>query len=247
LNNQQDIHEKLNVARDVLDILDALAAGRLNKMTFAQVNLQPSGRATGVGKNAELQEFVPKALELRSEFNIPFWMSIFFVATNSDKSIPNAVLDAATFHQDSSQQVKHEIQVDKEFNKSILATLDQLPDSYVLTVNSQVITTDGQLRHIPMLDFRLKSSRSNHALVVDVVKRLNTPGVILDSGRSYHFYGTELIDDRELTKFLAKALLFTPLIDYRWIAHQLLEESCALRVSPGVEGQVTPTVVGVVK
>ena len=46
-----------------------------------------------------------------------------------------------------------------------------------------------------------------------------------------HFIGTKLIADSELTTFLGKLLMYNPIIDKSWIAHQLIEKYCALRIS----------------
>lgn len=44
-------------------------------------------------------------------------------------------------------------------------------------------------------------------------------------------------------EFLGRALLFTPVVDGRWVAHQMIEGQCALRVSPGNAQQIVPVVV----
>ncbi|MDS0133607.1 MULTISPECIES: hypothetical protein [unclassified Amycolatopsis] len=236
----------LKRADDALGVLEALSEERIKKLTLFEVDPKPAGRSPGLGKSPEIQEFVPQALELRENFNIPYWMSIFFVATNSGKEIPEKVLDSATFHVETSTQKKVEIATSSDLVKEIDATIALLPADYSLMVSSKVLTVEDEYKHVPMLDFRLKSTHSNHSVVSNVVRRLGLPGVVLDSGRSYHFYGASLITDTELTQFLAKALLFTPLVDYRWIAHQLLEGACALRVSPGGAEQITPRVIEIV-
>lgn len=57
-----------------------------------------------------------------------------------------------------------------------------------------------------------------------------TKGAIINSGNSYHFIGCDLVNEAELVDFLAKGLLYGPITDTRWIAHQIIERSCTLRV-----------------
>jgi hypothetical protein len=46
-----------------------------------------------------------------------------------------------------------------------------------------------------------------------------------------------------LLTMLAKALLFAPIIDRAWVAHQMIERACGLRISPGKTYSQGPIVV----
>jgi hypothetical protein len=56
-------------------------------------------------------------------------------------------------------------------------------------------------------------------------------GFLVETDKSYHFYGTKLLEEKELVEFLGRALLFAPIVDRAWISHQLIELCCALRIS----------------
>jgi hypothetical protein len=43
--------------------------------------------------------------------------------------------------------------------------------------------------------------------------------------------GWDLLPDESLVRFLGKVLLFAPIVDRAWVAHQLIEGACALRIS----------------
>lgn len=104
------------------------------------------------------------------------------------------------------------------------------PANMVLLL-SRVHTRNGE-QHIPMLDFRIPVSKSNHALVGAISKRLG-PGTIVISGTSYHYYGHNLFSTSELSKWLLRAQLLGRFVDTRWITHQLIEQCCALRIGAG--------------
>lgn len=66
-------------------------------------------------------------------------------------------------------------------------------------------------------------------------------GYILDSGSSYHFIGIDIISYYDYMRLLYNAYLLSPITDGRWIAHQLIEESCNLRI--GEKKGFTPTLI----
>jgi hypothetical protein len=98
-----------------------------------------------------------------------------------------------------------------------------------------------------MLDFRIRPSVENEQLAVDILTRMSTSGTLFNSGNSYHFYGDKLIDEKQLLEFLGKAALFAPFVDQRWIAHQMIEGACALRISRGKKFTHGPTYVRTVR
>jgi hypothetical protein len=116
-----------------------------------------------------------------------------------------------------------------------------------LELTSEVICDSGATEHIPLLDFHCPISSSNRNLVAEVAKRLLPGGaIILESGDSYHVYGRKTVSSAALTCLLAKSLLFSPIVDRAYIAHQLIEGRCALRISAGGQKRLVPTVVAVI-
>ena len=112
-----------------------------------------------------------------------------------------------------------------------------------LTFLSEVLRKDGTIAHVPMLDFHAFKSPANLRIVEVIAQRLLPEGsILLDSGESYHLYGTKLLSEENFRLFLARALLFAPIVDRAYVAHQLIEGRCALRLSPG-GGKITVPVV----
>ena len=68
--------------------------------------------------------------------------------------------------------------------------------------------------------------------------------MVLDSGESYHAVSTINMDEGELMNFLQRTLFFSPIIDRLWVAHQMLNKSCSLRI--GKKHGVIPEVVALV-
>ena len=81
--------------------------------------------------------------------------------------------------------------------------------------------------HIPMMDFRCPKSLENLLHIKELLRTIGQEeGVILDSGRSYHYYGVNLMDEKEWLNFLANCFL-SGLADERYIGHRLKELNLA--------------------
>lgn len=100
--------------------------------------------------------------------------------------------------------------------------------------------SDGSARlHLPLLDFSLQASPDHDQWILGTLRLLGIPGMLVNSGKSYHFYGSRLQTDSEWREFLGKALLFGGIVDRRWAAHQLIEGRSALRIGGGSSDQMT--------
>ena len=109
-------------------------------------------------------------------------------------------------------------------------------------LNSRVRLIDDVEAHIILVDFSISVSVEHTKVVKDSLLHLGiTHGYILDSGSSYHYIGTDIVSDSDYKRWLCYAYLLSPITDGRWIAHQLIEGSCNLRVGEK-KGQI-PTIV----
>lgn len=99
--------------------------------------------------------------------------------------------------------------------------------------------------HIPLLDFRIPSGGESELDVLCEALRLMglQRGAVLDSGKSYHFYGFDLLNQSQWREFMARSLLLAPLTDVRYIAHRLLERQSILRLSSTALKPTIPRVV----
>src|SRR5208282_912323 len=124
--------------------------------------------------------------------------------------------------------------------------IEDLPANRMLALSSRVLTKRREVLHLPMLDFHCPASRENEVLVKAVIGEIGLEGYIAKSGASYHFYGCTLVDEQSLITILGKSLLFCPIIDRAWIAHQLIERACGLRISAGKSYEKCPEIIGTI-
>jgi hypothetical protein len=128
-------------------------------------------------------------------------------------------------------------------SKSINGDVEPSKDEMLLLL-SGCYMDNGDILHIPMLDFRVKPTEANLEIVsASVMALYDGPGVILNSGRSYHFYGFRLLPIDKFLEFAHRSLLLIPFIDARYIAHSLMDREFCLRITGKHPGHPSPAVV----
>lgn len=121
----------------------------------------------------------------------------------------------------------------------------RLKENEVLALRSDVlIESSGSFNvfHIPMMDFADWQSLHEIEDFFRAINRAN--GVILSSGRSYHYYGLGLLDEWQWQNFLGDCLL-SELADKRYVGHQFKDRCCVLRLSACPLRPEIPTVVSI--
>lgn len=218
---------------DVLDVLANICARLPEINSINTITMSPAPRAQRrIESNDREDRLLDVAVTLREERRMPFWDALLLESTRLNDGIPQSIIDAALYHQPAAAERTVSISVrENDWPSRLRRLIASIDDRDFLAISSKVDTVDGGA-HIPMLDFSLRGDEP-HSLstAMRALERLEANGVLLSSGRSFHFYSTNLVDGSKLREFLGKALLLAPITDGRWIAHQLIEGSCALRIS----------------
>jgi hypothetical protein len=221
--------------RDIVDILPRLI-GTSDVTGITLFILNASLESNRVVDEPELKPIVAEALHLRKEYKIPFWEAVLLLARRDNSQALNLVLDAAIHHQPMSDAVERiDLSTGGQFSGRLREITDGVDERHIVALSSRVMTGSSQpSAHLQILDFRIRPSEENERLARDILKRVGVEGILLNSGNSYHFYGHRIMSsDAEMSGFLGKASLFAPFVDQRWIAHQMIEGACALRISRG--------------
>ena len=188
----------------------------------------------------ELQ-LIDQALALRSATAFPFWDCLLQLTSNSTAE-GERLLQIAQRHNPQAQSIER---LAREYVEVAIFEdkISNLQSGEVLAISSRVECVGRRGMHFPMLDFHCKISSINDKRVRLIVKSLDLRGYIVHSGQSYHFYGSELLPIEDLLTMLARELLFAPIIDRTWVAHQIIERACGLRISAGKTYPQPPIVV----
>ena len=211
-------------------ILEICAVNRnITHITIAQFGKQKNINSELTDWSRKEQENFDFALDMRSKYNLPFWNGIMLASVAGNTSSTECIMAAMRHNINCITTVSPE-------------DLSKISVSDNIGINSRVILADGSEKHIPMLDFHIRYSEQNTPIVSQICSIIDpNGGYILNSGHSYHYIGKVPVSTDELIDMLAKAQFFAPITDSIWIAHQILERACTLRL--GIKHGIVPYVV----
>lgn len=118
-------------------------------------------------------------------------------------------------------------------SEKLYSVIGSLKKEKVLAVLSKVVLKHNKILHIPMMDFSedLISAEQKLANIVCFLNEAGyNNGVVLFSGRSFHYYGNYLLTDTGWRNFLGDCLL-SGLADSRYIGHREKDGYGVLRLS----------------
>jgi hypothetical protein len=122
----------------------------------------------------------------------------------------------------------------KVTEQSLIDICNATPDGNNLAFHSTVYFDDGSIRHIPMVDLATKGVGVISKVLTVLPSELANKMIWFESGRSFHGYGTHLIDSETWTQLMGRLLLVNqpqqqPIVDPRWIGHRIIAGYSALR------------------
>lgn len=216
---------------------------RVLGLRFATYRVEPklSERLQNVltGREKQLRD---RAVAVCHDNGIPFWDALFGISMGAS-DIPERFLEVAFSHSAAPPEKSFQLERSDVSSQSISALVQRIPKGLGLVVSSRILEKNARNRwHIPMLDLRCPTTEGNSRAVLKILEILgHKRGILAESGRSYHFYGTKLLSNSEWRSFMGKALLFSPVTDPRYIAHRLIDGECRLKIIDSANG-VTPRV-----
>ncbi len=124
--------------------------------------------------------------------------------------------------------------VTRDWTEHLISTL---PEGVEVSLHSRVRFKSGETWHIPMIDFAGEIDAEDCAALSSLLAEFGVPSLELyRSGRSFHGYGTSLLEEPNWTRFAATLLLANlpnrrHVVDCRWVGHRLRAGYGALRWS----------------
>lgn len=115
--------------------------------------------------------------------------------------------------------------------------LSSLAHEEELALQSRVLFANGNVQHLPLIDFAEGVTGVRMSDLGTILASCQIGELWLyESGRSFHGYGTSLIDGDAWTAFMGSLLLANSpsgphLVDCRWIGHRLRAGYASLRWS----------------
>lgn len=168
-----------------------------------------------------------------------FWEYVLSASIEVDRETRLGLMRAALRHL-SDEAIRMVLGIDDFIDHLRAGDFYELPARSLISLYSPVQTRAQTTRtcerwHLPLLDLGVPVGENGEAAAIDAMMTLGVEGLLFDSGRSYHFYGAAPMRGDELPRFLARAQLLSPLVDTRWVSHQLMDGRCGLRISTDVE------------
>src|ERR1019366_5661556 len=146
--------------------------------------------------------------------------------------------------QDQGRRILTEVPRSEVSAANLYDIAQSLGDNRLLGICSKIRLIGGGTAHIPMMDFMCSASTTSLELITHLIEALRQgQGSLLDSGRSYHYYGFQLLTEEKWKVFLGKCLLMSGFADDRYIGHQLVDGHCVLRLSSGKSKTRVPKVI----
>ena len=180
------------------------------------------------------QAIIANAKALRETSRLPFWEALMLSCFGEHRDYIR-LLGEASFHQSPRDSLMR-ISRDEVLAGSLAELSIAQPPGHHLSFSSRIETDALGVRNLPLLDFHCPESTENDRLVSAVCRQLfRRRTLVLSSGESYHALGLDTLGKNAFRDFLTRSLLFAPIVDARYVAHQLLEGACALRLSQSKE------------
>ncbi len=208
----------------------------VKKITLITIPRPPSV-SDRLRNDSRLVKVVQQASGLSKQQGLSLWSTILLgvrIGKDADDQEVSGLLRSAVFHAATNDALSNEDISSADLTPKLLQKRACIGQSNrLVALSSRVSTNDGGRMHLPLLDFALPHSSDNTKIVAHAADQLGLPYAVLGTTHSYHYYGLRILPaEQYLGEFLGRALLLAPLVDARWIAHQLMDGLATLRVSP---------------
>lgn len=219
--------------------------------TFTFVTYEPSPSlaerltALAAGDSSVLER--AGHIRFDTEDVIPYWESVLAAAWASiDFDV--FASEACRHDPEASRDTIFKLDADALRRGELRKEAAKLEGDRVIALDSRCTLIDGVEAHLPLMDFRMVPRAGDLGNVVAAVRAVGQRyGVVLKSGRSYHYYGFEPLSKSDWLNFCSRCLLLSPLTDSRYIAHRMLAGAAALRLTASVSKPYTPDVRAIVE
>src|SRR5260370_20594549 len=136
---------------------------------------------------------------------------------------PGLALSVRGLQQDRGERKHSQIESNKISPKQLQQLTFDLPRNRLLAIASDVRLRGGTMGHIPMMDFMCPPSYENQQALSGLLRELNHGrGFLLESARSYHYYGLQILDARQWHVFFSKCLLRSGFVVGRYLGPEVV-------------------------
>lgn len=231
-----ELELKAGLARHLPPLLERAGVTRVSLEVLAK---RPSYRSSESSDPAAA--ITARAREEHRRRGFGFWEFALGEATCADPRTRAELIEGALRHHGTPEN--HIGMTLAEFDTALReARFERLDPRTLVSLTSRVLIDGDPAEgwHLPMIDFGVPVSPQGQAACLDALHGIAATGLLFSSGKSYHFYASQLLTEREFWRFLARAQLLSPIVDARWVSHQILDGRASLRISTDEERHPAP-------
>jgi len=185
--------------------------------------------------STQAQKITDPAREEHRRRGFGFWEFVLAESASTDSETRLGLINGALRH-NSDEAIRVRLEREVFIDRLGAGEYENLPPRDLVSFYSPVqVAGDERQLHLPLLDLGVKLGLDGQSATIDAMNALALSGLLFESGRSYHFYGAQPVPLSELVAVLARAQLLSPLVDSRWVSHQLIDGRCGLRISTDPE------------
>ncbi len=237
----------ISIGSTALEVLHELKRRnpQIGQVSFITYPDAPGFEERSLGGGPALRDIFHRAASLAASTgcDVPLW-DIAWCLANAPDVFEQLIAQALGHDVEGQPRQPFVFEKPASAEQFVQDKIRGLKSNFVLAVCSKCHLADGSIAHIPMLDFRCKPSPGNEQKVESSLRAVGQrSGYVLESGRSYHYYGLDLMDEKSWIQFMGKCLLLSPVVDSRYIAHRLIDGASALRINTSCRHPKQPTVV----
>ena len=187
-------------------------------------------------------DLASKAAEIRKTSWFSYLEILLELSAKADFLV-DGILDAVNYHHKHSPE-RVWVSKTNSVSKCIMEMERSFGTTFHIALCSRVLSNESNNMHIPMLDFHVEKTSKSFEIVKKITRILfGSNFIVLETNRSFHSFGLVLKRDEEFKKILANSLLFAPIVDNAYVAHQLIEGEATLRISKDITSKKAPIVV----
>ena len=215
-----------------------LAALNVTQVELLHSERDPSFRGSSVSEEASSITAVARSKHLSDGYG--FWEHVVSASFTATPETRAGLYTGAVRHRLPTERPQSLTVA--EFTQTLRdRRWEQLNGREMVSLSSRATTTNGSEIHLHLLDLGMPDRPGVIEAIRAGLDTLDIDGALVRSGRSYHFYGLRTSDWPDYTTFLARAALLSPLVDARWVLHQLIDGRGALRISSNHRDTHIPT------
>lgn len=214
---------------------------KLEAIAVMQFRLPPSIQTRAQLTEKEF-EIASKAAIIRKNSWFSYLEILLELSAKAD-FLAEGLLDAVNYHQRHSKE-RTWFRKEQILAEELVRISSAEEFKYPVALCSKVRTKENDQLHIPLLDFHVEKTVMAFEMVKRITRTLfGNDFIILATNRSFHSIGLTLKHDNEFRQVLARSILFAPIVDNAYVAHQLIEGEASLRISKNEPNGQAPVVI----